>query len=479
MNDRELETNAILRSIRPVNEWLVHPGISAEAASFGHERSVRTLREILSDLRDRIRLGERPEIDPFVMTEFRERVRRAEGRGLRRVVNATGILLHTGLGRAPLSEDAVEAIRQTALGYCDLEFDLESGQRGRRIDAVRESLISLTGAESATVVNNNAAATILALRATASGREVIVSRGQLVEIGGGFRLPEIMAVSGAKLREVGTTNRTRASDYEAAMGPETAAILKVHTSNYAIIGFTHETIAGELARIAHSHGSIFIDDIGSGALTPDSLPSGRHEPTAAESLAVGADLVLFSGDKLLGGPQCGIILGSKACVGRIEADPLMRAFRVDKLTLAALGATLQAWTDLKSRNRRIPFWRMLTESIEDLDRSAHELASELAKLGWNASVRISEAFAGGGSLPSEKIESRAVAIEPPWPEGLSGVDDLAQRLRQSDPAVVGRIHDGGHWLDLRTISKDEHAIVIRAMKTAMGRDGQYGDIRPH
>lgn len=464
MNHDPSEIQEWLRTIPPVNDWLAEPAVATCAEAIGRERTVMALREILDTLRQRMRAGERPDTTAFVAAKLAERFGKKGSRGLRRVINATGILLHTGLGRAPLSIEAVNAIGETAAGYCDLELDLTTGQRGRRIDAVREALLTLTGAEAATVVNNNAAATIVALRAMAAGREVIVSRGQLVEIGGGFRMPEIMAVSGAILKEVGTTNRTRLSDFESAIGPHTAAILRVHTSNYAIVGFTHEPAAGELARLARDRGLVFIDDIGSGALTASDLPATRHDPTVAESVAIGADLALFSGDKLLGGPQCGIIVGSKACVSRIEADPLMRAFRVDKLTLAALGATLRSWYDPSIRNRQIPFWRMIAESIDSLDRRAGEVAAQLAQAGWSAQVRPSEAFAGGGSLPDEKIASRAVVLASPWPNGVASVSELARKLRQGEPAVVGRVHEDAFWIDLRSVAAEEHPSLIEAFE---------------
>ncbi len=471
MNPHPSELQDELRSIPPVNDWLAEPCVARCAETIGRDRTVTALREILDTLRQRILSGERPDAARFVAAAFAERFGREGSRGLRRVINATGILLHTGLGRAPLSAEALDAIRLTAAGYCDLELDLDTGLRGRRVDAVRDTIVSLTGAEAATVVNNNAAATIVALRAMAAGREVIVSRGQLVEIGGGFRMPEIMSVSGAILKEVGTTNRTRLSDFESAIGPQTAAILRVHTSNYAIVGFTQEPAAAELARLAHARGLVFIDDIGSGALTADDLPAGRHDPTVAESVAIGADLALFSGDKLLGGPQCGVIVGSKAAVARIEADPLMRAFRVDKLTLAALGATLRSWYDPAQRNRQIPFWRMIAESVDSLEVRARELAAELVQAGWNADVQPSEAFAGGGSLPDEKIPSRAVVIQAPWPTGVTSVNEFARRLRKGEPAVVGRTHEDSFRIDLRTVAAEERQMLVGAIEcTRMDRE---------
>ncbi len=460
MSESYDEIQARLRSIPPVNEWLARPQIAEISKTLGGETTLDILRVSLTELRNRIRCREHVDIEWFVSNAMREALARNERRGLRKVINATGILLHTGLGRAPLSEEAIEAIEETARGYCNLEFDLETGQRGRRVDAVRELLLQITGAEAATVVNNNAAATILALRVIAAGREVIVSRGQLVEIGGGFRLPEIMAVSGAVLREVGTTNQTRIRDFEAAIGPDTAAVLRVHTSNYAIVGFTQEPEPAELAQLAHDRGLVFIDDVGSGALSRADLPAGLSDPAVADSIAVGADLVLFSGDKLLGGPQCGIIAGSKACVSRVESDPLMRAFRVDKLTLAALSATLKAWSDPALRNSKIPFWKMLTVPVESLARQAEGLAQTLAEQGWSVQVRSSEAYAGGGSLPTEKMESRAVVVGAPWPDGISSESDLADKLRRELPAIVGRVHDGAFWIDLRTVTMDESRLIV-------------------
>jgi len=455
MNEPDDDLQARLRAIPPVNQWLERPEIGEISRTLGSETTLGILRATLKELRIRIRSREHVDIESFVTNAMGEAVAANERMGLRKVINATGILLHTGLGRAPLSQDAVEAIQRTAMGYCNLEFDLETGQRGRRVDAVRELLTKITGAEAATVVNNNAAATILALRAIANRREVIVSRGQLVEIGGGFRLPEIMAVSGAVLREVGTTNRTRIRDFEAAIGPDTAAILRVHTSNYAIVGFTREPEPAELARLSHDRGLVFIDDVGSGVLSKADLPEGLTDPAVTDSITLGADLVLFSGDKLLGGPQCGIIAGSKACVSRVESDPLMRAFRVDKLTLAALAATLKSWSDRGLRNHRIPFWRMLTESIESLAWHAERLAETLARQGWSVQVRSSEAFAGGGSLPAETIESRVVVVGAPWPEGIASESDLAEKLRRQVPAIVGRVHTEGFWIDLRTLSPED------------------------
>ena len=338
----------------PVDAILNHDLLADALRVRGRIAVRRAVRSVTDELRRRLKAGTPVAVEPESVAERALELLRRDRRWLRPVINATGILLHTGLGRAPLAREAIEAVAEIAGGYCNLELDLGDGARGRRTSGVAGLLRELTGAEAATVVNNNAGATVLALRALAAGKEVIVSRGQLVEIGGSFRLPEIFEVSGASLREVGTTNKTRITDYRRAIGPETAAILRVHPSNFRIVGFTESPPLSELVQLAHAHGLWAIDDIGSGALGPGRPPGVVDEPTAAEGLAAGADLVLFSGDKLLGGPQCGIMLGSREAIGRIEVDPLMRALRVDKLTLAALEATLRLAEDCRACRRSDP-----------------------------------------------------------------------------------------------------------------------------
>ncbi len=386
---------------------------------------------------------------------------------LRPVINATGVLLHTGLGRAPLAPEAVAAVAAVAAGYCNLEIDLDDGTRGRRSSGIAGLLRELTGAEAATVVNNNAGATVLALRAMAAGREVIVSRGQLVEIGGSFRLPEIFEVSGARLREVGTTNKTRLSDYQRAIGPETAAILRVHPSNFRIVGFTEEPPPSDLAQLAHAHGLWAIDDIGSGALRPGTPAGVDDEPTVAEGLAAGADLVLFSGDKLLGGPQCGIMVGRREAIGRIETDPLMRALRVDKMTLAALEATLRLAMDPDHAVERIPLWTMIAAPLPHLKARAERLATAFREeFGLNASAVASESFIGGGSVPVLPIPTVVVAVAPPFPTARdSGSEaEWAKDLRQGDPPVVARVQRGLVLFDLRTVNPHQETSLLEAIR---------------
>ncbi len=352
-------TDSPHRRLPSVHEVLQRPELAGLERAHGALLLRDSVRQAVQDVREQIDADpEAPvEIDR-IATRALEHLRRGMRPRLRPVLNATGILLHTGLGRAPLAAEAIDQIQQVASGYCNLELDLETGERGQRSSLVSALLNQLTGAEAATVVNNNAAATVLTLRALAMGREVVVSRGQLVEIGGSYRLPEVFEASGARLREVGTTNKTRLSDYEKAIGPETAAFLRVHASNYRIVGFTESVPLADLASLARSRQLLLIDDIGSGALRAGCPPIETDEPTIADGLKQGADVVLCSGDKLLGGPQCGLIVGRREVVQRIERDPLMRAFRVDKLTLAALEATLRLMIDPSLARQSIPLWKV-------------------------------------------------------------------------------------------------------------------------
>ncbi len=413
------------RRLPPVDA-ILRESLLADALRVRGRLAVRSaVRTVVEDLRHALRDGEPAAVDSESVARRVIDILGRDRRSLRPVINATGVLLHTGLGRAPLAVEAIEAVVEVARGYCNLELDLDAGGRGKRTSGVADLLRELTGAEAATVVNNNAGATVLALRALAAGKEVIVSRGQLVEIGGSFRLPEIFEVSGARFREVGTTNKTRLADYRRAIGPDTAAILRVHTSNYRIVGFTEAPALSDLVPLAHAHGLWAIDDIGSGALGPGIPPVSDDEPTAAEGLAAGADLVLFSGDKLLGGPQCGIMLGSREAIGRIEVDPLMRALRVNKLTLAALEATLRLARDAGHAVDRIPLWRMIVTPIADLMVRAESLAEVLrSEIGLDAA---GVAFAGVPRRrqrpdPGDRVGSRRrrAAVSDPRAGGLRG-----------------------------------------------------------
>jgi L-seryl-tRNA(Ser) seleniumtransferase len=384
---------------------------------------------------------------------------------LRPVINATGIVLHTNLGRSPMSEPAALAAYSAARGYLNLEMSLATGKRSSRQDPIRDGVKRITGAEAATVVNNCAAATVIVLRALAAGKEVIVSRGQLIEIGGSFRIPDIMTVSGATLREVGTTNITRIADYEKAIGPNTGMLMRIHTSNFRVRGFTQAATIEELVALGQKHNLPVIDDAGSGAAV-DLSPFGLSgEPVVSEGIRAGADLVLFSGDKLLGGPQAGIIAGKAELIQRIEKDPLMRAFRLDKMTLAALEATLSLYRDPAKAVREVPTLRMLTTPIEELRGRCGAFAEHLRELpGLGVEVMDDVAYVGGGSLPDIAVPTVVVAITA---KGVSE-ETLAERLRNGTPAVVGRVQ-GGRWLlDLRTVFPEQEEGLLAAIKAASG-----------
>lgn len=369
---------------------------------------------------------------------------------LRRVINGSGVILHTNLGRAPISPEAAAAAARIASTYSNLELSLETGRRGERADAVSDLLRRLTGAPAALVVNNNAAAVLLMLTALARGREVIVSRGQLVEIGGSFRMPDVMRLSGARMVEVGTTNRTRAADYEAAVGPRTAALLRVHTSNFRLTGFVESTPLSEMAAVARERGLLLLDDLGSGALEPL-----FDEPTVAESLRH-ADVVSFSGDKLLGGPQAGILLGREEPLRRMARHPLARAVRVDKMTLAALEVTLRE----RLLGRRSPVAEMLAATPEELRRRAGHLAVRLADRGIECPLLPAESAVGGGSLPGWGLATWLVAIPGP-------ASKLAAALRRGEPPVLARIEGGRCCIDLRTVLRGEDDALLDAIETAV------------
>ena len=377
--------------------------------------------------------------------------------GLSEVINASGVLLHTGLGRAPLPPQAAEAAARAAAGYSDLEVDRETGARGRRTARAEAMLEALTGAESALVVNNNAGALLLALAALASGKDVLVSRGELIEIGGEFRLPEIMAASGARLVEVGTTNRTRAADYQRALGRRTGLILKVHPSNYRVVGFTNNVGVGELAELAQKAGVPLLYDVGSGLL--DRYPEvPADEPAVSEALAGGADLVSFSGDKLMGGPQAGVLVGRKGMVERLRGHPLARALRVDKMTVAALEAVLRLYAT--ERRNEVPLWGLLSVPQNRLLARARALASMFR----GAAARPSQAVAGGGSLPGYGIPSAEVVLPTRAP------NPVAARLRQGRPPVFCRVEDGALVFDMRTVPAADDDRLARAVRYALQQD---------
>jgi L-seryl-tRNA(Ser) seleniumtransferase len=453
------------RNLPAVHDVLAAAALRPLLLQHAHDQVVAVVRAELADLREGINRGaavdSRTDAES-VAVRAAARLQREARPMLRSVINATGVVLHTNLGRAPMAEAAARAAHVAAGGYLNLELDLETGKRSSRQSAVREWVCRLTGAESATAVNNCAAATVIVLRAVAVGKEVIVSRGQLVEIGGSFRIPEVMAVSGAVLREVGTTNITRLWDYERALGPSTGALMRVHTSNYRISGFTKSVSLADLVALGKKHGLPVIDDVGSGAIFDFGRLGLAGEPSPRESIATGADLTLFSGDKLLGGPQAGVIAGRKEWIQKIEKDPLMRAFRLDKMTLAALEATLRLYLNEEEALREVPVLRLLSIPLEALRRRAEALTERLQAAQLTASAREDSAFVGGGSLPDQALRTWVVEVE------AAGVGDaeLARRLRTGDPAVMGRLQGGKLLLDVRTVFPVQEEALVQAVMDA-------------
>jgi L-seryl-tRNA(Ser) seleniumtransferase len=440
------------------------PRLAAHVTELGREVVVAAARSVLDHIRESGR-GEAAGDPELVVSEVAHRLEN-ESLQLRPVVNATGILLHTGLGRAPLGRHVAAALLETAQGYSNLEFDLETGERGSRTKAVAALLREITGAEAAAVVNNNAGATLLALRGLAAGREVVVSRGQLVEIGGSFRLPEVFESSGARLVEVGTTNKTRLADYERAIGPNTAALLRVHPSNYQVVGFTESVEIEDLVGLARARGIACIDDIGSGALSPEQPPGLPGEPSFQASLSAGADLVLASGDKLLGGPQCGLIAGRQRLVAQLTADPLMRALRVDKLTLAALEAVLRLARSPSLARSAIPLWTLLAANREQLRARSEAIVAALGdQPGVQPVIVETEAQMGGGSVPAHRLPSIALRLDVPGGGPQAHEDQLARALRTGRPAIVPRVQNGSVWLDLKAVFPAEDALIVQALKS--------------
>ena len=424
------------------------PSVDELARGSDDALSVEAARAVLARARENIQAG----ADPGDLEErLQKELSAARSPRLRRALNATGVVVHTNLGRAPLPEAALERVREVGRGYSNLEYDLSAGTRGSRQDHVAGILRRLTGAEAALVVNNNAAAVLLALAALAEGRDVLVSRGELIEIGDGFRIPDVLARSGARLVEVGTTNRTRAADYEHAIRPETAVLLRVHQSNFRLVGFTELPSLAELAKVAQRHELPLVDDLGSGALSPSNTALLREEPSVRESLEAGADLVCFSGDKLLGGPQAGIVVGNAELVERLRRHPLQRAVRADKLTLAALEGTLALYLEPERALREVPVLRM---ALEDAD-AVRGRAVRLAEL-TGGEVEETVGRIGGGALPLAELPSFACAVE----------EELAAPLRAGEPPVVGVVRDGRLLLDCRTLSDAETEEVAAAVKTA-------------
>ncbi|MBN1364670.1 MAG: L-seryl-tRNA(Sec) selenium transferase [Syntrophaceae bacterium] len=428
-----------------------------------------TCRKVVQDLRDKIVNSKKKlpaEVIPDAKAAAQEVEKSVKGLyrySLRRVVNATGVILHTNLGRAPLCPEALERIVEVGKSYSNLEFDLGKGERGQRYDHVNSLLCALTGAEDALIVNNNAAAVLLVLNTLAQKKEAIVSRGELIEIGGEFRIPEIMQKSATKLREVGTTNRTRLSDYEKAVNDKTGLIMKVHTSNYRIVGFTEEADIESLVALGKKRGIPVMDDLGSGCLIDLDLYGLQHEPTVRETLATGCDVVTFSGDKLLGGPQAGVIIGKKEVLGKIKKNPLNRALRIDKFTLAALEATLMHYLNPVAAAKKLRALKSLTEPVADVKKRAEKLIAKLQKENFESlkiSLREDFSAAGGGSLPTQQIPTVLVVIK----NKKMPATRMEEKLRKLEVPIIARVDKDEILLDLRTVTEDEFAFIIEGLK---------------
>lgn len=454
----------LLRNLPAVEKILKRPDVR-KAMEEGVARPVMigAVRDVIDFLRRSINDGGEVEAAADSIAEAAiEMAGERQRPKIKRVINATGVVLHTNLGRAPMPEAAVRAMAEAA-GYCNLEYDLETGSRGSRRDPLRKLLCEITGAEDAAVVNNNAGAVLLTLSALTRGREVVVSRGELVEIGGAFRVPDVMAQSGAKLVEVGTTNKTRASDYLHAIGPDTGALMKIHTSNFRVMGFTEETTLEELVTMGRKHNLWVIEDQGTG-LMANLAGIGQDEPLVRRSVAAGADVVTFSGDKLLGGPQAGIIVGRYGAVEAIVGHPLMRALRPDKVTLAALEAVLNIYRDPKKAAQEIPVLYMLGQDAQTLERRALILKKKLDSVtegALMAEVVADYSEAGGGSLPMTRFETRVVALRGP------GLNHIEAELRRFTPPIVARMGDEALVFDPRTLKDEEFEIIARAVLFAL------------
>jgi L-seryl-tRNA(Ser) seleniumtransferase len=461
--------NRLLSGLPSVDEIIKNSDGQKWLSQFQRKVVLEAVREVIASRRRIILEGGTADLSLAAISgDIEKTVVRLSSFSLLPLINATGIVIHTNLGRAVLSEKVLNNVRAVSSHYSNLEYDLTSGKRGRRHAHTRRLLLDITGSEDALIVNNNAAAVLLCLNAMAKGREVIVSRGELVEIGGSFRIPDVMAASGAVLREVGTTNKTHLYDYANAVNDNTALILKVHQSNYKITGFAEGVPIEDLVSLGRKHDLPVMYDLGSGCLI-DLKPYGIHdEPSVADIVGTDVDIVSFSGDKLLGGPQGGIIVGKKRFLEKIQKNPLARAVRIDKLAIAAFEATLAEYLDVENAKREIPVLSMLLQSPAEIQARAKKIASELRKAAGNAGVSVvrDSSKAGGGSLPEVAFPTYAVSVRP---VGLS-VNELESRLRSGSPPVIARIKDDSLMLDARTIRKQEIADLVRAVISSLSAD---------
>lgn len=445
-----------LRSLPSVDHLLKIEQVLDWVSSFGRPLTLDALRLTLEEVRAAYAKGQPIPGEADLLVQARRHLEDWTAPTLQAVINASGVILHTNLGRAPLSAEAMQAAQSVAMGYSTLEYDLHKGKRGSRLVHAEALLRRLTGAEAAVVVNNNAAAVMLTLSALARRRAVVIARSQLVEIGGGFRVPDVMKQSGARLLEVGTTNRIHVSDYRDALEQKPALFLHAHRSNFRIVGFTGEPALDEIAGVAHAAGIPLVDDLGSGSLLDTARYGLGHEPTVQESLAAGADLVCFSGDKLLGGPQAGIIIGRAALVKKLKKHPLARAFRADKLCLAALTATLLHYLKDEAE-QKIPIWRMIATSLSQVQTRAEAWRQELGV----GEIISSESTVGGGSLPGETLPTSLLALPARSPDRLAG------RLRQAQPPVIARVQDDRLVLDPRSVLPEQDAQLLDALRSVL------------
>ncbi len=480
--DKAADRGPEVRKIPKADRLLRAAEAAGLLARLGHGPVMEAVRAALDELRARVLAGAACPACPEIEAALLARLEGSAKGSLRRVVNATGVVVHTNLGRAPLSEDALDAMRRVGEGYSNLEYDLEAGERGDRYGHAAAALCRLTGAEAAVVVNNNAASVLIGLAALCSARpargqeqagepattgaapEVVISRGQLVEIGGGFRIPDVLRRSGAALVEVGTTNRTYLRDYEAALTERTRMLLSVHRSNFRLSGFVHDAALAELVELGRRHALWVMDDLGSGTLLSTEPYGLGREPTVQERVAAGADLVCFSGDKLLGGPQAGILVGGREAVERVKRHPLMRALRVDKVTLAGLSATL-AHYERGEAEQKVPVWRAIAQPPDAIEARARSWLAALGDAAPGAAIRESVSAVGGGSLPEVTLPTRVLALPSDSPDRLSA------RLRQGDPPVIGRIEEGALVLDPRTVGPGEDEALLGTVRAALSQTG--------
>lgn len=468
----EFDKQDVLRAIPPVNEILDHPKVRALIERFGRGLVTESIKLVMDEYRkhiavdwqnpERLQFKTRKKVTEYIANKLEETIKELESSSLKRVINATGIVLHTNLGRAPLPKKAIELMHEAGEGYCNLEFDIESGSRGSRYSHLESVITHVTGAESAIIVNNNAAAVFLCLNTLASNKEVIISRGQQVEIGGSFRIPDIIARSSAKMIEVGTTNKTRINDYSNAVTDETSVLLKVHTSNYKVTGFTEGVSLQELVGLGREKDLFVMEDLGSGCLFDLSLIGLPYEPTVQDSIKYGADIVSFSGDKLLGGPQAGIIAGKKDLIDRIKKNPLARMVRCDKITIAAMAAVLSLYMDLDKIVEKIPVLKMVALKEDVLSANALEFEKLInAALGNKCKTEIVDDLdeIGGGSLPGVILKGKAVALIVPE----LGVIEIQTRLRKAKIPVICRINKDKILLNVRTLEKKDYPVIVETL----------------